>query len=64
MKVTTKGSHIYKCRTNPKNYKFLRKLATDYLIRLQLFINMFVNNHNFIGKYKRFPSQYLLRNKN
>ena len=50
MKVTSNGS-IYKCKTNPRNYKFLRKLATDYLRRLHLFINMFVDNHNFVGMF-------------
>lgn len=49
MKVAT-GS-IYKCKTSQKNYKFIRKLAHEYLPTLRLFITEFVNNHNYIGKF-------------
>ena len=45
-----RGSNVVKCKTNPKNYKYIRSLSAEFLPTLRLFINEFVNNHNFIGK--------------
>ena len=45
----SKSSNVVKCKTNPKNYKYIRSLATEFLPTLRLFVNEFVNNHNFIG---------------
>eukprot|EP01096_Ripella_sp_DP13-Kostka_P014694 TRINITY_DN6713_c0_g1_i1.p1 TRINITY_DN6713_c0_g1~~TRINITY_DN6713_c0_g1_i1.p1 ORF type:complete len:969 (-),score=513.02 TRINITY_DN6713_c0_g1_i1:97-2832(-) len=44
------GTEMHKLKTSPKNYKFIRKLATEFLPTLCLFITEFVNNHNFVEK--------------
>lgn len=43
------GNMGVKCKTNPKNYKEIRKLHTEFIPSVRLFITEFVSNHNYTG---------------
>ena len=51
-RVSTEKNGAVRCKANPKSFKFIKRLATTFMLDLRRVISEFVSNKNFVGMFR------------